>query len=576
MQSNIQTCGDITYHGVVYKYNPWNAWCLAQQPLTRAQAGGVNRLNVPRLACGSCAGQEAEAIVWKTRAGDDTSCPAGADFSGGPAEPFDTAEYMHIRNALVKSNAIMAGAYMSYKCGVLKGKEENLFINLSYDEEKLNKLWINYINNYRAEARSNDRFLPSLYFPRVIKEMEKNKLFTILNDMPKGGNLHLHSGSQGDVWWIIKKGIYITETSINKNNKGATCVVALETTSTILDVAALGIESPILEGTIKFVQNTKINDARGQGFMTISEAITKKGSKANFDSWLYNELCPAAKGYLNTSGLPWTTAQAWKAFQNVFVKLGVMSYAPFYYKYILDSFEALVENNCYIQEVRVLMGVEGLGSISDFEGNSWDDANIPAIYDRALHQFQKTYPLFRLNIIASSIRNLDVSLALQDLEIALQARAKYPHLVFGWDLVNEEDPNHTTLYYLKLWTKLDSLKKQYGVKKFNLFFHDGESDWITDTNVFDCVLLDCKRIGHGFNTIFFPKVEQEVKRKGICLEICPISNQVLRYVSDLRIHPGNQYYHNGVPIVIASDDRHKPLATGIVDFCILHKLYCPF
>ena len=90
VQSNIQACGDITYHGVVYKYNPWNAWCLAKQPLTRAQAGGVNRLNVPRLACGSCAGQEAEAIVWKTRCRDcHARCPASGQKSTECHNAFD-------------------------------------------------------------------------------------------------------------------------------------------------------------------------------------------------------------------------------------------------------------------------------------------------------------------------------------------------------------------------------------------------------------------------------------------------------------------------------------------------------
>ena len=41
--------------------------------------------------------------------------------------------------------------------------------------------------------------------------------------------------------------------------------------------------------------------------------------------------------------------------------------------------------------------------------------------------------------------------------------------------------------------------------------------------------------------------------------ICPISNQMLRYVRDLRIHPACGYIRRGIPCVLANDD---PLIFG--------------
>jgi adenosine deaminase CECR1 len=47
---------------------------------------------------------------------------------------------------------------------------------------------------------------------------------------------------------------------------------------------------------------------------------------------------------------------------------------------------------------------------------------------------------------------------------------------------------------------------------------------------------------------------ERLKDEHICLEVCPISNQMLRYMKDLRIHPISEYINRGVQCVVASDD----------------------
>lgn len=51
----------------------------------------------------------------------------------------------------------------------------------------------------------------------------------------------------------------------------------------------------------------------------------------------------------------------------------------------------------------------------------------------------------------------------------------------------------------------------------------------------------------------FPKMLENINEQ-IALEICPISNLRLGYLSDLRQHPIIEYIKRGVPVVIASDD----------------------
>lgn len=77
---------------------------------------------------------------------------------------------------------------------------------------------------------------------------------------------------------------------------------------------------------------------------------------------------------------------------------------------------------------------------------------------------------------------------------------------------------------------------------------------IKNTNLFDVILLDTKRIGHGLNLNFHSYLLDVVKQKKICIEISPLSNQILQYVNDIRLHPAKTFLNYGIPITISSDD----------------------
>jgi adenosine deaminase CECR1 len=132
-------------------------------------------------------------------------------------------------------------------------------------------------------------------------------------------------------------------------------------------------------------------------------------------------------------------------------------------------------------------------------------------------------------------------------------KKRYPEWLKGYDLVAEEDNGEATLFHAKTFLRMDSLEVAMGVE-LPLYLHDGESDWASVANLYDAVLLGTRRIGHGFNLFRFPHLIERVKADNICIEINPLSNQILGYLRDLRIHPASTYLRRGVDCVISSDD----------------------
>ena len=103
-------------------------------------------------------------------------------------------------------------------------------------------------------------------------------------------------------------------------------------------------------------------------------------------------------------------------------------------------------------------------------------------------------------------------------------------------MAGEEDQGHTLLFHA------DSLIKGFNYTSnnngFNYFFHTGETNWPSDyappingddssKNVYDAIVFDTHRIGHGLAYIKHPNFYQYLKDRNIEMETCPASNQIL-------------------------------------------------
>ncbi len=154
---------------------------------------------------------------------------------------------------------------------------------------------------------------------------------------------------------------------------------------------------------------------------------------------------------------------------------------------------------------------------------------------------------------------------------AFELKAKYGSLVVGLDSVCEEDRWVQSVELADVFMKKGQLENKYKVQ-LPYIFHGGESVSRANENLYDVVMLGTKRIGHGFGLFIYPRLIQTVRERNICIECCPISNQVLGYVKDLRCHPARMLMNLGVPLTISSDDPAFFNYSGITHDFVLATL----
>ena len=159
-------------------------------------------------------------------------------------------------------------------------------------------------------------------------------------------------------------------------------------------------------------------------------------------------------------------------------------------------------------------------------------------------EVRKTYPYFHINIVYCYYKGVPAETVPERLEFARHLQEKYPDMFIGYDMVGGEDCGKDLLYYTPVL-------REAGVP---IIMHAGESLDPGNRNIEYALDLGSKRLGHGLNLYRYPEVEKRVKAGNVILEVCPLSNQLLGYVPDLRLHPAAGYIKRGLNVTISSDD----------------------
>lgn len=343
-------------------------------------------------------------------------------------------------------------------------------------------------------------------------EIQSTDLFRVLRRMPKGAALHVHSSTAGDVDWLL-----------DWMQRQENCYIFTAESSEGHHFGDIHYFTP--------------GEPRS-GFSSAAQALSAASDIRSRIAALYR--------FDPNSKMP-----PWQQFNLINGRIGaLLNYHPLFVDYFDNVFRTLAQDNVTHLELRT-----GIGQLWDLNGRKWSDAEFVQEYELIAERLRQDYPDFRLQLIMATGRGGPPANQGQFLERALTLRQRFPDTVIGFDLVGcEQDSGVDNITQeLQLWLKLPTLHASYGTE-LKLFLHDGESNSAQDTNLFDAYLLNSQRIGHGTNLDKFPKLEKEFARRRTPFEICPISNQALGYVGDLRLHPAAGFMRRGVTCVLSSDD----------------------
>ncbi|XP_070150821.1 adenosine deaminase 2 [Polyergus mexicanus] len=361
------------------------------------------------------------------------------------------------------------------------------------------------------EGFISNNFLPSRNFLEVISEIEKSEVFKILREMPKGAVLHAHESAIVSLDYKLNNVTYRENLYVCDQN-GSLQLKFFKNPDETCDWQLLSEVRRDLQ------QADAINDRIRRSLTMITE---------------------------NPRSAYSTVDKAWEKFNSIFHFMNSwLSYRPIFEDVYYRVLQEFYEDNVMYAEIR-----STLFSLYDFD-KVYGSLEMAGILKNITDRFVRDHPDFLgVKIIYSPRRSINETKLDEYLKTLVQLTEFYPNFVIGFDLVGQEDKGEPLIKFVD---KLNAVNP-----KIKFFFHAGETNWngvSTDFNLFDALLLNTKRIGHGYALTKHPILWDLVQQMGIAVEICPISNQVLSLVEDMRNHPATALFASGSPVIISSDD----------------------
>lgn len=366
------------------------------------------------------------------------------------------------------------------------------------------------------QTKFNGIISPAVNFRQMRQTIDsQSQLFQIIRKMPKGAILHTHG--LVDAWFLIKNGTY--RLNCYRNNYTGSFVFS--------------------------------NTSPGPEWQNVPQMRQKSKDPAmfDFDLWLSTQFF--------TPNYSVSEDEMWQSFEASIDRINsIYSYKPVFLDATLDLLQKIADDNIQHVEMRGIHRLYDL--VPPFTYNS---TAIIKQWLAILHQFNaNSATKLSVRWINTARRNCSQECVWQTLVNTVMMRndPEVRKYIIGFDLVGEEDRYHSLAYYLDDFFRIQQYTQSNGYPNLPFYFHAGETFWNRKShdNLYEAILLNTSRIGHGLALQYHPVLMQIVRSRKIAIEVCPISNQLLRFVSDLRNHPAVVYMTNGLPVAISNDDPH--------------------
>ncbi|KAJ8007060.1 hypothetical protein DPEC_G00113650 [Dallia pectoralis] len=398
-------------------------------------------------------------------------------------------------------------------------------VQLTGDEQRLNAR----LHKLKQQEIAAKVFPPAIHFFKARPLIQKSPIFSLLQKMPKGAALHIHSSSLVSADWLVMNITYRPH-----------CYVCFT-----------------WSGSVRFLFSSR-QPFPSWDCLYWQLLKTLRGNMANptdFDHSLMKHLTLFKED--PDAAYPSQDA-VWEKFELAFLAIsGLVTYAPVFKDFLYKGLEELLHDNIMYLELRT-----GLSRTYELDGSIHDKSWSLRTYQEVTQKFVAEHPGFLgARLIISVHRVLSVSDVKAAVKEAIQMQKDFPEVVAGFDLVGREDRGRPLWFFREAL----SLPAELGIK-LPYFFHAGETDLEgteVDENILDALLFNTQRIGHGYALAHHPLAKELSKKGNVAVEVCPISNQVLKLVSDLRNHPAAVLMSEGHPMVVSSDDPSLFGTTGL-------------
>ena len=407
--------------------------------------------------------------------------------------------------------------------------------------EELQTIWTPEVEQSLAEKEGH--IYPGMMFSLAKERMESSKLWNIVKKMPKGALLHCHFEAMVEIERILEDAFTMPEvclvSSIPLSSEAAREKATLSfsicntppepTTSLWSEEYKPDTPVPITSAADWFPNNGR---AGFVAYMRTRCAITPREAIRQYDG--PNDI--------------------WQKFYSTFaIVRSVVFHPPLFRKFVYRVCEQLHAD-----------GVEW----ADIRGVFWDPlraaedqpfVDLVGQFGEVVDAFKKSDAgkgFWGMRLIWTWPRAQSKFSIIQAMKHCIKVKKAHPHLIAGFDFVGQEDSGRPLQDLLPeiFWFKKRCVEEGVDLP---FFFHAGETlgdGDETDENLFDAVLLGTRRIGHGFSLYKHPLLIDMVKDKKILIESCPISNEVLRYTSSIKHHPGPALLARGVATALSNDD----------------------